>query len=88
MRRRDFITLTGGAGLTSPFASSAQDARRAYRLGYLGPFPREEPASSPFLELPRRGLAEGQNLAIYYRASCRRGEIRPNNPAKGEGHVG
>jgi putative tryptophan/tyrosine transport system substrate-binding protein len=68
MRRRDFITLIGGAAVIWPFASTAQEAGRTYGLGILAPFPRKEPASLPFFnELQRRGFIEGQNLAIYYR---------------------
>ena len=68
MRRRDFITLVGGAAAAWPLAALAQEAGRTYRLGILAPFPREEPAASPFFsELPRRGFIEGQNLTIDYR---------------------
>jgi hypothetical protein len=68
MRRRDFITLIGGAAVIWPFASTAQEAGRTYGLGILAPFRRKEPASLPFFnELQRRGFIEGQNLAIYYR---------------------
>jgi ABC-type uncharacterized transport system substrate-binding protein len=68
MRRREFITLLGGAAAVWPFASAAQEAGRTYRLGILAPFPREEPASLPFFnELLRRGFIEGKNLTIYYR---------------------
>ncbi len=68
MRRREFIALTAGATIIRPFASAAQEARRTNRLGIVAPFPREEPASSPFInELRRQGFIEGQNLTIDYR---------------------
>ena len=67
MRRRDFITLVGGA-TAWPFAARAQEAGRTYRLGMLMPFPRDHPFVLGFLgELRNRGFIEGQNLAIEYR---------------------
>jgi putative tryptophan/tyrosine transport system substrate-binding protein len=66
MKRRDFITLLGGAA-TWPLAARAQEAGRTYRLGML--FPGEDvTAIAAFSdELRRRGFIEDQNLAIEYR---------------------
>jgi putative ABC transport system substrate-binding protein len=67
MRRRDFITLLGGAAAAWPVAARAQQAPKAARLGYLAP------ASNPDLQqallggLRDLGYVEGQNLAIEYR---------------------
>ena len=70
MRRREFISLMGGAIIACPFPAIAQEAGRTYRLGMLFPFPRDpSKAITAFSdELRRNGFIEGQNLAIDYRA--------------------
>src|ERR1700733_8405937 len=70
MRRRKFITLSGGPFASWPLAARAQEAGRTYRLGMLFPAPREEETAIAALsdELRRRGFIEHQNPAIEYRA--------------------
>ena len=68
MRRREFIALMG-ASVAWPVAAMAQQAGRAYRLGWLSPFTRDVPFNVAFFdELRRRGFIEGQNLTIDFRA--------------------
>jgi putative tryptophan/tyrosine transport system substrate-binding protein len=68
MRRREVIALMG-ASITWPFAATAQEPGRTYRLGGLSPLPREAPLNMAYLgELRRHGFIEGQNLAVEYRA--------------------
>lgn len=68
MRRRDFITILGGASATLPFAAVAQEAGRTYRLGTLMGHPRDVPVNVAFLEeFRRQGFIEGQNFAVEWR---------------------
>lgn len=69
MRRRDFITLLGGAALAGPRMADAQTPK-VLRLGWLTTAPAAN--VSPFLEALRAGLAaqgyvEGRNLSIIAR---------------------
>jgi ABC-type uncharacterized transport system substrate-binding protein len=72
MRRREFITLIGGAIVPCTFPAIAQEAGRTYRVGMLFPFPRDAGEAVEIIafsdELRRQGFIEGQNLAIDYRA--------------------
>jgi ABC-type uncharacterized transport system substrate-binding protein len=70
MKRREFITLLGGAAAAWPLAAHAQQAGKGSRIGYLG-------TASPSLErllvdafrqkLRELGHIEGENINIEYR---------------------
>ena len=65
MKRREFITLLGGAAAAWPVAARAQEAGRIYRLGFLIPIAREAAVTVAFFdELRTHGFVEGQNLSI------------------------
>jgi putative ABC transport system substrate-binding protein len=69
MRRRDFITLLGGAALASAHPARAQD--RIRRIGFLSGIPVDDPESQARLasfrtELQRLGWTEGRNLRMDY----------------------
>jgi putative tryptophan/tyrosine transport system substrate-binding protein len=65
MRRREFITLLGGAAAAWPLAARAQEVARTYRLGFLLPTTRQSsPVEAFFDELRINGFVEGKNLAV------------------------
>jgi putative ABC transport system substrate-binding protein len=68
MRRREFITLLGGAVATWPLAARGQQVGKTYRIGWLQP----SPVPDPWLKGFRQGLqdfnyVEGKNLIVEYR---------------------
>jgi putative tryptophan/tyrosine transport system substrate-binding protein len=64
MKRRDFITLLGGA-VAWPMAVCAQEAGRTYSVGFLIPSARESPAVMAFFdELRLNGFVEGKNMVV------------------------
>ena len=71
MKRREFITLVGGAAAMWPLAARAQQpAGRVYRVGYLSSGSREQQLShvSAFEDgLRSLGYRVGENVAIEYR---------------------
>src|SRR5262249_38752172 len=70
MKRRDFITLLGGAAAAWPLAARAQQAGKVYRIGFRANdegIPAE-PAGQAFLDgLREGGFIEGKNIVIERR---------------------
>src|SRR5215472_14502975 len=64
MKRREFITLLGGAVAAWPLAARAQDNGRTYRLGFLLPSSRHGVVDAFFDELRLNGFVEGKNLVV------------------------
>jgi hypothetical protein len=62
MRRRQFITLLGGAAVASPLAARAQQTERVRRVGVLMSVAAEGPDGQPAL-----GWADGRNVRIDLR---------------------
>src|SRR6516165_8155341 len=69
MRRRDLITLIGGAAAAWPLAARAQQTATPI-VGFLGPGSPESDAYrvTPFKQgLKEAGFVDGQNILIEYR---------------------
>jgi putative ABC transport system substrate-binding protein len=68
-RRREFITLLGGAAVVWPLAARAQKSEKIAQIGYLSTAnPRSMPSFQAFEQRLRElGYVEGQNIVIEYR---------------------
>jgi putative tryptophan/tyrosine transport system substrate-binding protein len=70
LKRREFITLLGGATAAWPLSARAQQAGRLPTIGFLGAATASawEPWTAAFVQRLRElGWTEGRNLAIEYR---------------------
>ena len=73
MKRREFITLIGGAAAAWPLAARAQQPGKVFRIGFFGPAVNRPsmmvPLYQAFLaQLRVLGFNEGQNLNVTYGA--------------------
>jgi len=72
LRRRQFLTLLGGAAAAWPLAARAQQSDRIRRIGVLSAFAEQDPEIKARLAafrtaLERLGWSEGRNVRIDYR---------------------
>jgi putative tryptophan/tyrosine transport system substrate-binding protein len=70
MKRREFITLLGGAALAQPLAARAQQVGKLPTIGFLGPLSQSamSPWTAAFVQRLRElGWLEGRTVAIEYR---------------------
>ena len=77
MKRREFITLLGGAAVAWPLVARAQQPSKVARIGFLslsaGPSPVDEGFQNGLRQL---GYVEGQNLVMLSRwAAGRKGRL-------------
>jgi putative tryptophan/tyrosine transport system substrate-binding protein len=85
MKRREFITLVGGAAVASPFGARGQQAERR-RIGVLLSTSETDPEGQTQAAALRQGLqelgwTEGRNIQIDYRWSA-------GDPGRGRGLCG
>ena len=83
MRRREFISLLGGAAAVWPLASQAQQRERVRRIGVLMHLAVDDPDGqsrlAAFLQgLQEAGWAVGRNVAIEVRWAA--ADIELNEP--------
>ena len=72
MKRREFITLLGGAAAAWPLTASAQQPERMRRIGVLMAYAESDPEVQTWIAAFRKGLrelgwVEGQNIQIEFR---------------------
>jgi putative tryptophan/tyrosine transport system substrate-binding protein len=70
IRRREFITLLGGAAAAWPIAAGAQKAGKLPTIGFLGastPSTESQRVAAFVQQLRELGWTEGRNVAIEYR---------------------
>jgi putative tryptophan/tyrosine transport system substrate-binding protein len=75
MKRRDFITLVGGAAAVWPLAARAQQPDRMRRIGVLLSYAADDPEAlasvGAFLQgLQQLGWTDGRNVRIDYRMTA------------------
>ena len=71
MKRREFITLLGGATAAWPFAARAQQGGKVIRIGFIGASLNASAMAAQYqaflTELHELGFSEGRNIIVDYR---------------------
>jgi putative tryptophan/tyrosine transport system substrate-binding protein len=87
MRRREFITLLGGAAAAWPLTVRAQQGNGVRRIGVLSPVAADEPENKAriaafLLGLRELGWTDGSNVQIVYRWSGSNAAAHRRNAAE------
>ena len=85
MKRREFITLLGGAAAAWPLAARAQQGERVRRIGSLMGQAADDPGTNPQRGVPAGAAGAGLDRRPQYadRLSLGRGRRRPHAPIRG-----
>jgi ABC-type uncharacterized transport system substrate-binding protein len=71
VRRREFITLLGGAAVAWPLAAHGQQAGKVIRIGFIGASLNSSGMAAQYqaflTELHELGFSEGRNIVVDYR---------------------
>jgi len=81
MRRREFITLLGGAAAAGPLVAHAQQSARPYRVAYLALLPGQDSLVVK-QRLDELGYTEGKNLIFDFRSADGHSEQLPQLAAE------
>src|SRR5262245_37618905 len=89
MKRREFITLIGGAAVAWPLAARAQQPERMRRISVLMITPKSDPEGETWVrvfreELQKLGWTEGRNTRTVF-AGRRQTLLLPPHDRKGVG---
>jgi hypothetical protein len=81
MKRREFITLLGGAAVAWPLAARAQQPERMPRIGVLSNLTEDDPEArardAAFVQgLQERGWTDGISLCAFCNGLCAGGRSR------------
>src|SRR5262245_4116148 len=87
LKRRQFITLLGGAAAVWPVAARAEQGQRVRRLGWLTSFAADDPVPQSYIAALLQGLQDagwsvGRNLRIDYRWGAANAELKRRSAAE------
>src|SRR5215470_12810873 len=87
LKRREFITLLGGAAAVWPVAARAEQGQRVRRVGWLTSFAADDSVPQSYIAALLQGLQDagwsvGRNLRIDYRWGAANAELKRRSAAE------